>query len=103
MMGEIISRENEILIQSSSCVGQRCCHHCAVLILPTEEICVLFQEIYQWCGSTCNKYERLKATQVAVGIRDNERNGRAQLIVVDEGSEPKELIKVLCIYLLFKQ
>nr|XP_056712977.1 scinderin isoform X2 [Euleptes europaea] len=52
-------------------------------------------EIYQWCGSTCNKYERLKATQVAMGIRDNERNGRAQLIVVDEGSEPKELIKVL--------
>ncbi|XP_015275092.1 PREDICTED: adseverin [Gekko japonicus] len=55
----------------------------------------LFKEIYQWCGSTCNKYERLKATQVAVGIRDNERNGRAQLIVVDEGSEPKELIKIL--------
>ncbi|XP_062979609.1 scinderin [Elgaria multicarinata webbii] len=51
--------------------------------------------IYQWCGSTCNKFERLKATQVAVGIRDNERNGRAQLIVVDEGSEPKELLKVL--------
>ncbi|XP_032094038.1 adseverin [Thamnophis elegans] len=51
--------------------------------------------IYQWCGSTCNKYERLKATQVAVGIRDNERNGRAQLIVVDEGSEPRELLKVL--------
>ncbi|XP_072859347.2 scinderin [Pogona vitticeps] len=55
----------------------------------------LGKEIYQWCGSTCNKYERLKATQVAVGIRDNERNGRAQLIVVDEGSEPKELLKVL--------
>uniref|UniRef100_A0A0B8RV41 Scinderin n=1 Tax=Philothamnus irregularis TaxID=1899461 RepID=A0A0B8RV41_9SAUR len=51
--------------------------------------------IYQWCGSTCNKYERLKATQVAVGIRDNERNGRAQLIVVDEGSEPRELLQVL--------
>ncbi|CAI5788645.1 adseverin isoform X1 [Podarcis lilfordi] len=52
-------------------------------------------EIYQWCGSTCNKFERLKAMQVAVGIRDNERNGRAQLIAVDEGSEPKELLKVL--------
>ncbi|XP_066487512.1 scinderin [Tiliqua scincoides] len=52
-------------------------------------------EIYQWCGSTCNKYERLKAMQVAVGIRDNERNGRAQLVVVEEGSEPKELLKVL--------
>ncbi|XP_019364042.1 PREDICTED: adseverin [Gavialis gangeticus] len=52
-------------------------------------------KIFQWCGSTCNKYERLKANQVAVGIRDNERNGRSQLIVVDEGSEPDEVIKVL--------
>ncbi|CAM4518876.1 unnamed protein product [Lepidochelys olivacea] len=52
-------------------------------------------EIYQWCGSTCNKFERLKAAQVAVGIRDNERNGRSQLIVVEEGSEPRQLTKVL--------
>lgn len=59
-----------------------------------EKICV-FQEIYQWCGSSCNKYERLKASQVAIGIRDNERKGRAQLIVVEEGSEPLELKEVL--------
>ncbi|KAM4687602.1 scinderin [Discoglossus pictus] len=52
-------------------------------------------EIYQWCGSTCNKYERYKAAQVANGIRDNERKGRSQLIVVEEGSEPHELTKVL--------
>uniref|UniRef100_A0A8C4T6P5 Scinderin n=2 Tax=Erpetoichthys calabaricus TaxID=27687 RepID=A0A8C4T6P5_ERPCA len=45
--------------------------------------------IYQWCGSNCNKYERLKAAQVGVGIRDNERNGRAQLVVVEDGSEPQ--------------
>ncbi|XP_072010482.1 scinderin [Engystomops pustulosus] len=51
--------------------------------------------IYQWCGSTCNKYERFKAAQVANGIRDNERKGRAQLEVVEEGSEPNELTKVL--------
>ncbi|KAJ7322363.1 hypothetical protein JRQ81_018650, partial [Phrynocephalus forsythii] len=63
----------------------------------------LGMEIYQWCGSTCNKYERLKATQVAIGIRDNERNGRAQLIVVDEGSEPKELLKVLYNHLLLSK
>uniref|UniRef100_A0A8V0XJ42 Scinderin n=1 Tax=Gallus gallus TaxID=9031 RepID=A0A8V0XJ42_CHICK len=55
----------------------------------------LGNEIYQWCGSSCNKYERLKATQVAVGIRDNERNGRSRLITVEEGSEPDELITVL--------
>ncbi|KAK6491155.1 adseverin-like [Huso huso] len=51
--------------------------------------------VYQWCGSMCNKFERLKAAQVAAGIRDNERNGRAQLIVVEEGSEPEEMNKVL--------
>ncbi|XP_004676783.1 PREDICTED: adseverin [Condylura cristata] len=52
-------------------------------------------DIYLWYGSSCNKYERLKASQVAIGIRDNERKGRAQLIVVEEGSEPSELMKVL--------
>ncbi|XP_076864772.1 scinderin [Brachyhypopomus gauderio] len=51
--------------------------------------------IYQWCGSMCNKFERLKAAQMAVGIRDNERNGRARLVVVEEGSEPGALTKVL--------
>ncbi|KAF7691232.1 hypothetical protein HF521_011529 [Silurus meridionalis] len=51
--------------------------------------------IYQWCGSKCNKFERLKAAQVASGIRDNERNGRAQLVVVEEGSEPSRLTEVL--------
>ncbi|KAM4687603.1 scinderin-like [Discoglossus pictus] len=52
-------------------------------------------EIYQWCGSKCNKYERIKASQVANGIRDNERKGRAKLIVVEEGNEPEALIKIL--------
>ncbi|XP_059899094.1 adseverin isoform X2 [Gadus macrocephalus] len=51
--------------------------------------------IYQWCGSMCNKFERLKAMQVANGIRDNERNGRAKLVVVEEGSEPSSLTEVL--------
>ncbi|XP_065147048.1 scinderin [Paramisgurnus dabryanus] len=52
-------------------------------------------EIYQWCGSMCNKFERVKAAQVATGIRDNERNGRAQVVVVEEGQEPYQMIKVL--------
>uniref|UniRef100_A0A672NJ01 Scinderin n=1 Tax=Sinocyclocheilus grahami TaxID=75366 RepID=A0A672NJ01_SINGR len=47
-----------------------------------------FAVIYQWCGSKCNKFERLKAAQVATGIRDNERSGRAKLVVVEEGQEP---------------
>ncbi|TKS88771.1 Adseverin Scinderin [Collichthys lucidus] len=55
----------------------------------------LGDKIYQWCGSKCNKFERLKAAQVARGIRDNERNARAELVVVEEGSEPTKLTDVL--------
>ncbi|KAG8443076.1 hypothetical protein GDO86_011772 [Hymenochirus boettgeri] len=52
-------------------------------------------EIYQWCGSKSNKYERVKASQVATSIRNNERQGRANLTVVEEESEPPELIEIL--------
>lgn len=53
-----------------------------------------FQDIYQWCGSKCNRYERLKASQLAIDIRDNERSGRAKLEMIDEGSEPEAVIEV---------
>ncbi|XP_051856608.1 scinderin [Antechinus flavipes] len=52
-------------------------------------------EIYQWCGSFCNKFERLKANQVAMDIRDTERQGRAQLSFVEDGFEPPEVLAVL--------
>ncbi|KAG9354505.1 hypothetical protein JZ751_001215 [Albula glossodonta] len=55
----------------------------------------LGNDIYQWCGSKCNRFERLKATQVAKGIRDNERSGRAKVHVCDDGSEPEKMLKVL--------
>uniref|UniRef100_A0A8C2F6X5 Scinderin like b n=1 Tax=Cyprinus carpio TaxID=7962 RepID=A0A8C2F6X5_CYPCA len=51
----------------------------------------LGKEIYQWCGSDCNRFERLKASQLAIDIRDNERNGRAKLIMVEDGAEPDVL------------
>uniref|UniRef100_A0A3Q1G2T5 Scinderin like a n=1 Tax=Acanthochromis polyacanthus TaxID=80966 RepID=A0A3Q1G2T5_9TELE len=51
--------------------------------------------IYNWSGSESNYFERLKATQVANDIRDNERNGRAEVIQIREGSEPEEVIKEL--------
>uniref|UniRef100_A0A671KBV1 Macrophage-capping protein n=1 Tax=Sinocyclocheilus anshuiensis TaxID=1608454 RepID=A0A671KBV1_9TELE len=47
----------------------------------------LGKDIYQWCGSECNRFERLKASEVAIGIRDNERNGRASLEMVEDGAE----------------
>lgn len=52
-------------------------------------------ELYQWCGSQSNRFEKLKATQVAKGIRDNERSGRARVYVCDEGMEREEMIEVL--------
>uniref|UniRef100_A0A8C5CSM9 Scinderin like b n=1 Tax=Gadus morhua TaxID=8049 RepID=A0A8C5CSM9_GADMO len=55
----------------------------------------LGKDIYQWCGSECNRFERLKASQVAIDVRDNERNGRAKLHMVDDGGEPQAMIDAL--------
>ncbi|XP_037537421.1 gelsolin, partial [Nematolebias whitei] len=55
----------------------------------------LGKDVYQWCGSECNKFERLKASQVAIDIRDNERNGRAKVHMVEEDQEPEDVIKAL--------
>ncbi|XP_053529670.1 scinderin like b [Ictalurus punctatus] len=55
----------------------------------------LGKNIYQWMGCDCNRFEKVKASQVAIDIRDNERNGRAKLCMVEEGSEPQEIIEVL--------
>ncbi|CAI9543799.1 unnamed protein product [Staurois parvus] len=55
----------------------------------------LGDEIYQWCGSKSNRFEKLKATSVAKDIRDNERHGRARICVVEEGMEREKIIEVL--------
>uniref|UniRef100_A0AAY4C6W7 Gelsolin n=1 Tax=Denticeps clupeoides TaxID=299321 RepID=A0AAY4C6W7_9TELE len=55
----------------------------------------LGNEIYQWCGSQSNRFEKLKATQLAKGIRDNERSGRARVYVCDEGVEREKILEVL--------
>ncbi|XP_035245702.1 gelsolin-like isoform X1 [Anguilla anguilla] len=55
----------------------------------------LGNEIYQWCGSKSNRFEKLKATQVAKGIRDNERSGRARVYVCDEGVEREKMLELL--------
>uniref|UniRef100_A0A672JXJ2 Scinderin like a n=2 Tax=Sinocyclocheilus grahami TaxID=75366 RepID=A0A672JXJ2_SINGR len=55
----------------------------------------LGKDIYQWCGSDCNRFEQLKASEVAIGIRDNERNGRASLHMVEDGAEPEAVIAAL--------
>lgn len=55
----------------------------------------LGKDIYHWSGSMCNFWERMKATELAIGIRDNERSGSSKLHMCDEGSEPEEVLKVL--------
>lgn len=55
----------------------------------------LGQEIYQWCGSKCNQFERLKATSISKDIRDNECCGRAKLFVCEEGSENDKILAIL--------
>ncbi|XP_055002466.1 gelsolin isoform X2 [Sorex araneus] len=55
----------------------------------------LGSDIYQWCGADCNRFERLKATQVSKAIRDGERNGRARVHVSEEGAEPEAMLQVL--------
>lgn len=52
------------------------------------------QEIYQWFGSDSNRFEKYKATQVAKGIRDNERSGRAKIYVCEEGVEREKMLEV---------
>uniref|UniRef100_A0A673X2W6 Gelsolin n=1 Tax=Salmo trutta TaxID=8032 RepID=A0A673X2W6_SALTR len=60
----------------------------------------LGNEIYQWCGSKANNFEKLKATQVSKDIRDNERCGRAELYVCDEGFIPIHFKSCNCLYIL---
>uniref|UniRef100_A0AAQ4PIK9 Scinderin like a n=1 Tax=Gasterosteus aculeatus aculeatus TaxID=481459 RepID=A0AAQ4PIK9_GASAC len=48
--------------------------------------------IYHWSGSECNFFERLKTTEIAIAIRDNERQGRGELKMIDEGSEPQDVL-----------
>lgn len=55
----------------------------------------LGKDIYQWCGSECNRFERLKASQLAIDIRDNERNGRAKMNMVEEDAEPEAFVQAL--------
>ncbi|KAL2091993.1 hypothetical protein ACEWY4_011791 [Coilia grayii] len=55
----------------------------------------LGNEIYQWCGSQSNRFERLKATNVAKGIRDDVRCGRAKLHICEEGSESEKMLEIL--------
>lgn len=40
--------------------------------------------IFQWNGREANRREKAKALEVAISIRDDDRSGRAQLVVIDD-------------------
>uniref|UniRef100_A0A8C0RYB0 Macrophage-capping protein n=1 Tax=Canis lupus familiaris TaxID=9615 RepID=A0A8C0RYB0_CANLF len=51
--------------------------------------------IFTWCGGKSNILERNKARDLALAIRDSERQGKAQVEIVTDGEEPAEMIQVL--------
>nr|XP_061836049.1 gelsolin-like [Nerophis lumbriciformis] len=55
----------------------------------------LGQDVVQWSGSHSNPFERLKATMLSKGIRDNEHCGRGQLLICEEGEEDEKMLQVL--------
>ncbi|KAG3267916.1 capping actin protein, gelsolin like, transcript variant X1 [Ictidomys tridecemlineatus] len=55
----------------------------------------LGQSIFAWCGGRSNILERNKARDLALAIRDSERQGKAQVEIVTDGEEPAEMIQVL--------
>jgi len=56
--------------------------------------CVYVQTIVAWSGSKANMFERQKVREIAMLIRDTERNGKAHIIDVTEGEEPLEMVQV---------
>ncbi|KAH0519216.1 Macrophage-capping protein [Microtus ochrogaster] len=55
----------------------------------------LGQSIFAWCGAKSNILERNKARDLALAIRDSERQGKAQVEIITDGEEPAEMIQVL--------
>uniref|UniRef100_A0A673KK62 Macrophage-capping protein n=1 Tax=Sinocyclocheilus rhinocerous TaxID=307959 RepID=A0A673KK62_9TELE len=52
-------------------------------------------EVFAWSGSKANMFERQKVREIAMLIRDTERNGKAHIIDVTEGEEPLEMVQAL--------
>lgn len=57
--------------------------------------------MYVWRGSKCNFFEKNKATELAIGIRDNEMCGRGKMNPIEEGSEPEKIKEVRVFFLFF--
>lgn len=65
------------------------CHHRSLTCAST-----CLQNIFVWCGGKSNILERNKARDLALAIRDSERQGKAQVEIVTDGEEPAEMVQV---------
>ena len=54
----------------------------------------LGQNIFAWCGAKSNILEQNKARDLALAIRDGERQGKAHVEIVTDGEEPADMIQV---------
>ncbi len=43
--------------------------------------------IYQWNGKEANKYEKMKGLEISTKIRNEERGGKPDLVVLESGKE----------------
>ncbi|KAG8573261.1 hypothetical protein GDO81_012337 [Engystomops pustulosus] len=51
--------------------------------------------IIQWNGPESNKTERIRACNMAQGIRDDERGGRAQIGIIDNEMDSPDLMQIM--------
>lgn len=55
----------------------------------------LGKKLMQWNGSEANKKEKAKALDVCLGIKDDERGGKASIDAFNQGAEPDDFWKAL--------
>jgi len=53
-------------------------------------VLVMSDVLIQWNGASSNKKEKAKALEVTKGIKDDERGGKAKIIVCEQGEEPEQ-------------
>ncbi|KTG04939.1 hypothetical protein cypCar_00002453 [Cyprinus carpio] len=105
-MGEKSSRDEQcacamLATQLDSFLGGEPVQHRQVQGYESPEFMGLFPKgvsyktIVAWSGTKANMFERQKVREIAMLIRDTERNGKAHIIDVTEGEEPLEMVQAL--------
>ncbi|MFX1510397.1 MAG: hypothetical protein ACFFBR_08850 [Promethearchaeota archaeon] len=69
---------------------------CSKDVLDTDDVFLLdtYNKIYIWRGRESTAFERWEGMRIAEGY-DGQRAGHQEVIIVEEGEEPKEFFKLL--------